>query len=125
MSNVFDQIFALLNAERLLRDPAATGEGVTVCVIDSGIERALVEKRCRERGHEMHPIDGAVFSPEVEEPRPYDGHQSSSHGTTVADIILTLAPRVRLYSADIFGPRGSCDVELVMRALRWATDVWK
>lgn len=125
MSDVFDQVFALLTAERLLRDPAATGEGVTICVIDSGIERAVVEKRCRERGHELYPIEGGVFSAGRGEPLPYDGRQSSPHGTTVADIILTLAPRVRLFSADVFGPRGSCDVEVVMHALRWATDVWK
>jgi hypothetical protein len=42
----------------------------------------------------------------------------------VADILLTLAPRVRLYSADVFGPQGSCDVETVMTALRWAIDEW-
>ena len=43
----------------------------------------------------------------------------------MADVILTLAPRVRLYSADVFGPRGTCEVEVVIRALRWAIDVWK
>jgi hypothetical protein len=56
---------------------------------------------------------------------PYDGHQSTPHGTTVADVILTLAPRVQLYSADVFGPQGTCEVEVVMRALHWAVDVWK
>jgi len=48
-----------------------------------------------------------------------------THGTTVADIVLTLAPRVRLFSADVFGPQGSCDVEVVIKALRWAVEVWK
>src|SRR5262249_36251066 len=47
------------------------------------------------------------------------------HGTTVADIILSLAPRVRLYSADVFGPRGSCDLDVVLNALHWAVEVWK
>ena len=56
---------------------------------------------------------------------PYDGHQSTPHGTTVADIILTLAPRVRLFSADVFGPQGSCEVEVLIKALHWAIDVWK
>ena len=59
------------------------------------------------------------------EPLPYDGHQSTPHGTTVADILLTVAPDVQLYSADVFGPQGSCDVEVVMRALHWAINVWK
>ena len=32
---------------------------------------------------------------------------------------------MRLYSADVFGPQGSCEVEVVIRALRYAMDVWK
>jgi hypothetical protein len=125
MNDVFEQVFALLTPERLLRDPHATGEGVTVCLIDSGVERAVLEEKFRQRGQPIHPIEGAVFTPDQPEPLPYDGRQSSPHGTTVADIVLTLAPRVRLYSADVFGPLGSCEVEVVMRALRWATDVWR
>jgi subtilisin len=35
-----------------------------------------------------------------------------------------VAPRVRLYSADVFGPHGSCEVEVLTRAIRWAVDVW-
>jgi hypothetical protein len=122
---VFDQIIALLTPERLLRDPRATGEGVSVCVVDSGVERGLLEQKFRRQGQEIHPIEGGVFHLAAVEPRPYDGRQSAPHGTTVADIILTLAPRVRLYSADVFGPQGSCEVEVVIRALHWAIDVWK
>ena len=74
---------------------------------------------------QINPIEGGVFTADRAEPLPYDGRQSAPHGTTVADVILTLAPRVRLYSADVFGPRGTCEVEVVIRALRWAIDVWK
>jgi subtilisin len=123
--DVFDEVLALLTPERLLRDPRATGEGITVCVIDSGVERLLLEQRARQRGQEIHTIEGGIFQADRPEPLPYEGHQSTPHGTTVADIILTLAPRVRLYSADVFGPRGSCEVEVVMRALQWAMDVWQ
>jgi subtilisin family serine protease len=125
MSDVFDELFALLTPERLLRDPRATGEGVSVCVIDSGVERALLEEQFRRRGQELLPIEGGLFTADRPEPLPYDGHQSTPHGTTVADILLTVAPRVRLYSADVFGPQGSCEVEVVMRALHWAINVWK
>src|SRR5439155_3575674 len=125
MSEVFDQVFSLLTPERLLRDPRATGEGVTVCVIDSGVERGLLEERHRQRGQAIERIEGGVFTADQAEPQPYDGHQSTPHGTTVADILLTLAPRVRLYSADVFGPQGSCEVEVVLRALHWAINVWK
>ena len=40
---VFDQMFALLTPDSILRDPRATGEGVAVAVIDSGVERAVLE----------------------------------------------------------------------------------
>src|SRR5262249_5220863 len=123
--DVFDEVFALLTPDRLLRDPRATGEGVAVCVIDSGVERQLLEDKHRQLGQQIHPIEGGIFAADRPEPLPYAGHQSTPHGTTVADIILTLAPRVRLYSADVFGPKGSSEVEVVMRALHWAIDVWK
>jgi hypothetical protein len=125
MKDVFDRVMDLLTPERLLRDPRATGEGVTVCVIDSGVERALLEERCRQRGHALAPIVGGVFTAYQAEPLPYDGRQSMPHGTTVADILLTLAPRISLFSADVFGPQGSCEVEVVLRALYWAVHVWK
>jgi hypothetical protein len=123
--NVFDELLHLLTPDRLLHDPRATGEGVTVCVLDSGVERGLLEEKFRRQGVAIERIEGAVFSPDRPEPLPYEGRQSTPHGTTVADIILTLAPRVRLYSADVFGPRGTCEVEVVLRALAWAVDVWK
>lgn len=121
---VFDEIFALLRPERILADPRATGEGVAVAVIDSGVERAVLEEKFRTAGKPIYPIQGAVFRP-AGPPLEYTGHQSSPHGTTVADIILTIAPRVRLYSADVFGPAGTCEVETVIAALRHAIDVWR
>jgi subtilisin len=123
--DVFEQVFALLTPDRLLRDPRADGAGVTVCVVDSGIERSVLEEKFARRGAALQPIEGGVFTADRPEPLPYDGRQSAPHGTTVADVILTLAPRVRLYSADVFGPQGTCEVEVVIRALRWAIDVWK
>jgi subtilisin len=124
MSDLFDQIHALLTPERLLRDPRATGAGVKVCVIDSGVERAVLEEKFRARGQEILPIEGGIFTADRPGPLPYEGKQSSPHGTTVADIILTLAPAVKMYSADVFGPGGGCEVEVLMKALTWAIDVW-
>src|SRR5207244_5782343 len=99
-----------------------SGEGVSVCVIDSGIERAVLEEKF---GTSLKHIEGGIFTIDRAEPLPYEGHQSTPHGTTVADIVLTQAPAVRLYSADVFGPSGTCEVETVIKALRWAYDVWK
>ena len=123
--DVFAEALALFTPERLLHDPRATGEGVSVCLVDSGVERGLLEEKYAQQGMQLHPIQGGVFSDDQPDPLPYNGRQSAPHGTTVADVILTLAPRVRLYSADVFGPRGTCEVETVIRALRWAIEVWK
>ncbi len=123
--DVFAEVLALCTPERLLHDPRATGEGVTVCLVDSGVERKVLEDKYAFKGEQLYPIEGGVFSADRPEPSPYNGRQSSPHGTTVADVILTLAPRVRLFSADVFGPPGTCEVETVIRALRWAIDVWK
>lgn len=121
----FAAIFALLTPARILQDPRASGAGVRVCVIDSGLEESVLRQRVEQRGQELPPITGGIFVPDRAEPLPYEGRQSTPHGTTVADIILTIAPRVQLYSADVFGQRGSCDVDVVLQALRWAVDVWQ
>jgi hypothetical protein len=120
---VFDDIFALLTPDHLLRDPRATGQGVTIGLIDSGVDSSVLETRCRERGEEVLPIEGAVFRAESPQPLPYTGKQSTPHGTTVADIILRIAPRVKLYSADVFGSAGA-EVDTIIRALQHAIDVW-
>jgi hypothetical protein len=125
MSDVFEELLALLTPDRLLRDPRATGEGVSVCVVDSGIERAVLEERFARLGQPIRPIAGGVFVARRREPLPYEGRQSTPHGTTVADILLTIAPRVQLYSADVLGPAGTCEVEVLTAAIDWAVDIWK
>ena len=120
---VFDDIFARLTPDSIFTDARATGEGVAVAVIDSGVERAVLEDKFRTAGTPIQFIEGAVFRP-AGPPLPYTGRQSGPHGTTVADIVLTMAPRVKLYSADVFGPTGSCEVETVIAAVRHAIDVW-
>lgn len=121
-NTVFDEIFHLLTPERLLKDPRATGEGISIALIDSGVERSVLVTKY---GDAIHPIEGAVFRHDSPQPQPYTGHQSSPHGTTVADIILTIAPRAKIYSADVFGPTGTSEVDTVIRAIQHATDVWK
>lgn len=124
MSDVFAELRTLVTPERLLLHPRATGAGVKVCVIDSGVERELLIERCRQRGQELTSLEGGVFTASREQPLPYDGHQSTPHGTTVADIVLTLAPQVHLFSADIIGPQGGGDVTALLNALHWAVREW-
>jgi subtilisin len=122
MSDVFDELRSLITPQRLLHDPRATGEGIKVCVIDSGVERVVLEAKF---GAALKRIEGGIFTAERAEPLPYEGRQSTPHGTTVADILLAQAPAVQLFSADVFGPSGSSEVETVIKALHWAYDVWK
>jgi hypothetical protein len=119
--SVFDELRRLVTPHRLLDDPQATGAGVRVALLDSGADQAVLAGRHPD----MVPLQGALFTANQPAPQPFTGQQSSPHGTTVADIVLTLAPRCELYCADIFGPAGTCEVEVVMRALAWAVDVWK
>lgn len=123
--SIFDQLLAWLTPQRLLNDPRATGEGIRVGVIDSGIDRAVLEGKYQSRGQPIEPIEGAIFRSDYPHPLPYTGKQSAPHGTTVADIILTIAPRVKLYSADVFGHQGGCEVESLIRAVYYCIDVWK
>jgi subtilisin family serine protease len=122
MSDVFDEVFALLTPERLLHDPKADGEGVTVAVIDTGIDRAALEQKHNRSGRPIYPIRGGIFTAASPTPLPYEGKHSAPHGTTVADIILTVAPRVRLYSADVFGPQGTSEVETLLHAVQWVIE---
>jgi subtilisin len=119
--DVFDELSQLLTPQRLLRDPRADGTGIRVALLDTGAQADVLA----ERHPGMRPIQGGLFTTDRAEPLPYSGQQSSPHGSTVADILLTIAPKIELFSADIFGPAGSCEVEAVTKALAWAVDVWK
>jgi subtilisin family serine protease len=120
-ANPFDELLALVTPGRLLRDPRATGAGVAVAVVDSGIDRAALAARHPD----MEPVEGVVFRGTDPAPHPDAGRPNAPHGTTVVDVILTLAPRAKLFSADVFGPRGETEVETVVNAVRHAVDVWK
>ena len=118
MNDVFEDLLGLLATRDPLDDPRADGRGVRVCLVDSGIDREKLAHRLRS------PVEGAVFREDRPEPMPDPGSPSSQHGTTVADILLGIAPAVTLYSADVFGPAGSCDSRVVIRAIRHAMDAW-
>ncbi len=120
MSDFLQHLLALVHPDRLLRDATATGAGIRVAVVDSGIDRALIA----EKHGGTVAIEGAVFAPHNQEPLPYNGTASAPHGTTVADIILSIAPDVTLYSADVFGPSGGSEAETVIRAIYHCLDVW-
>lgn len=98
----------------------ATGEGVRVAVIDSGIEAThpdLGGVVDAEAGREftLSP-DGAV----VERAGPHD--DSFGHGTACAGIIHMLAPQAQLVSLKVLGPSLSGKAASFLRALAWAVE---
>lgn len=95
----------------------ATGEGVRVCVLDSGIEPA-------------HPLVGEVRGSyaavqdehgefRVAEAEPGD---VSGHGTACAGIIRSIAPRCALYSVRVLDNRFSGTGDAFIAGLRWAVE---
>lgn len=105
---------------QLLR--SAAGAGVRVAVVDSGIDRELLADRARKRGREPKPIIGLWFNPLQREEQ---GPPANLHGTIVADILSTLAPEAELFSADVIGSAGACEVEAVVQAIEHAVHEWK
>jgi subtilisin len=107
--------------ERITREWAwgsATGAGVRVCVIDSGVEPG---------NSEVGPVSGS-FAVE----RTKDGERTTyamvpdelgdvaGHGTACAGIIRRIAPDAELTSVRILGPNLGCDGDVLVEALRWA-----
>src|SRR5262245_58570947 len=94
----------------------ATGRGVRVAVVDSGIDRE-------------HPLVGgiarsvAVVSHEdeisVEED---DGGDLNGHGTACAGIIRSLAPDVELTSVRVLGADSTGSGDILLSGLRWSVD---
>lgn len=92
----------------------STGEGVSVCVVDSGVERD-------------HPLVGSVNGswvvtsgengPEVVETTTGD---VCGHGTACAGIVREIAPDCDLYSVRVLGENRSGTGDVLLAGLRWA-----
>jgi subtilisin len=95
----------------------ATGAGVRVCILDSGIET----------GHpRVGEIDGAVAfhrgdDDEIELEEDNEG-DLCGHGTACAGIVRQLAPECSLYSARVLGAGFKGSGPVLLEGLRWAVD---
>ncbi|MFC6659532.1 S8 family peptidase [Deinococcus multiflagellatus] len=94
------------------------GSGVTVAVIDSGIDLA-------------HPAFAGALTPPSTwkdfyggDARPQEegvaGQGAYGHGTNVAGIVLQVAPRAKILPLRVLGPDGSGDVVMVAQAIDYA-----
>ncbi|GAA0501835.1 S8 family serine peptidase [Deinococcus depolymerans] len=108
-----------IGLERAQAMAPGLGEGVTVAVIDSGIDL-------------LHPaFAGALSAPSTwkdfyaGDDLPQEEGQSGGaygHGTNVAGIVLQVAPRAKIMPLRVLGPDGSGDVAGVAQAILYAAD---
>lgn len=96
------------------------GEGVTVAVIDSGIDLqhpafhgALSDA---STWHDFYAGD------DVPQEEGVAGEGAYGHGTNVAGIILQVAPKAKIMPLRVLGADGSGDVASVAQAIRWAVE---
>jgi subtilisin family serine protease len=95
----------------------STGEGIRVCILDSGID-------------EGHPLVGSLASavafaaPEDGAPRPVADALGDvcGHGTACAGIIRALAPDCELHSVRVLGAGATGTGELILAGLAHAID---
>ncbi|MFI6349181.1 S8 family peptidase [Streptomyces sp. NPDC050560] len=94
----------------------ATGGGVRVCVVDSGVEG----------GHPMvgpvassHVVVAGDTGPRVE---PADDVDTCGHGTACAGIIREVAPECEVHSVRVLGEGFSGSGAFLLAGLRWAVE---
>lgn len=106
--------------ERVTRDWAlggATGAGVRVCILDSGIDAE-------------HPLVGGVEGAvsvsigEDGEPivEPDDQGDLCGHGTACAGIVRSIAPECSLFSVRVLGEGYTGSGSILLAGLRWAVE---
>ncbi len=107
-----------IRLEEAQRMAPKLGAGVTVAVIDTGLDL-------------RHPaFDGSLAEPSswydfyAGDPTPQDegtfGVGGYGHGTNVAGIILQVAPAAKIMPLRVLGPDGSGDMIMVVQAIEWA-----
>jgi subtilisin family serine protease len=105
--------------ERVTRDWAwggSTGNGVRVCILDSGVERD-------------HPDVGAVnqavavsVDGEDAHVEPDDEGDLCGHGTACAGIVRSLAPECEIHSVRVLGAGYTGSGAILLAGLRWAIE---
>lgn len=95
------------------------GTGVTVAVIDTGIDL----KHSAFQGSLSDPSTWRDFyaADNVPQEEGSFGVGGYGHGTNVAGIILQVAPKAKIMPLRVLGPDGSGDVATVASAIDWAT----
>jgi len=99
----------------------ASGRGIEVAVIDSGIDAShprlagRVSRGCTVAKNHL----GEIVIREVEAKKNRDSY---GHGTAVAGIIADLAPSAQLVSVKVLDDYNSCTGDVLIAGLKWALD---
>lgn len=109
--------FAQIHLSAARRASPKLGAGVTVAIIDTGIDANHPSLRGALRKDAAYDFLGEDGDPSDE-----DGGTFSGHGTAVAGIIHQIAPNARLLPLRVLGADGSGQSDNVARAIRYATD---
>ena len=89
-----------------------TGRGAIVAVLDTGLVAGFPQ---------LATTPGAWFDPYDQHATPYD-EDSAAHGTDVADIVVAMAPDVRVIAARVFSDGGRSTTSAVHRVFEWVLD---
>lgn len=97
----------------------ATGAGVRVAVLDSGIEWSHPDLLPLRRGDDLQVVPGDRGA----ETRPGDGEDPYGHGTAIAGLLLRHAPEIELGSIRVLNPQLRSRVSLICEGARRALDL--
>ena len=89
-----------------------TGRGAVVAVLDTGIAPGFPQ---------LSTASGSWFDPYNEHSTPFD-EDVAGHGTEVAEVVVSMAPDVRVIAARVFSDGGRSTTSAVHRAFEWALD---
>ena len=115
-----DRLARAVRLEQIDRDWAfegATGRGVTVCIIDSGVE--AIHPAVAGRVRESVAVELAGGEPRITQDAAGD---LFGHGTACAGLIVAQAPEVEIVSVRVLGPDLKGKGPAFLAGLEWAVD---
>jgi subtilisin family serine protease len=117
----FDELLNVAALRSALAE--ATGRGVSVAVLDTGIDVTHPDLQGTvDRSIEIVPGTQGLTCREVAHDRPANELDPVGHGTACAGIIHALAPDARLVSVRVIGASAGGTGEQFVRGLQWVLD---
>jgi subtilisin len=94
---------------------SATGKGISIAIVDSGIDAAHTDLQGRVKESVEARIENkrVVFDPS-------DSGDSAGHGTACAGIVSKIAPDAELFSIKVLGPGGLGEGQAFLAGLEYA-----